>query len=115
MLKTRILTALVLLAVLLPVLYSNNFTAFAVVATAFFGAAIWETFRLFNPKSGKAVVVALFWTAAFAWTFFFSGNGASQTFWPDFSKASLDEAITSYQDRERRFGQTGDQVAQKSQ
>lgn len=32
MLKTRILTALVLLAVLLPVLYSNNYTAFAVVA-----------------------------------------------------------------------------------
>ena len=81
MLKTRILTALVLLAVLLPVLYSNNFTAFAVVATAFFGAAIWETFRLFNPKSGKAAVVALFWTAAFAWTFFFNDNGASRTFW----------------------------------
>ena len=81
MLTTRILTALVLLAVLLPVLYSNNFTAFAVVATAFFGAAIWEIFRLFNPKSGKAVVVAVFWTAAFAWTFFFSSNGASQAFW----------------------------------
>ena len=81
MLKTRILTALVLLAVLLPVLYSNNFTAFAVVATAFFGAAVWETFRLFNPKSNKAAVVALFWTAAFAWTFFFSNNGAGQTFW----------------------------------
>jgi phosphatidate cytidylyltransferase len=81
MLKTRILTALVLLAVLLPVLYSNNFTAFAVVVTAFFGAAIWETFRLFNPKSNKAPVVAVFWTAAFAWTFFFSGNGAGQTFW----------------------------------
>ena len=81
MLKTRILTALVLLAVLLPVLYSNNFTAFAVVVTAFFGAAIWETFRLFNPKSGKAVVVAVAWTAAFAWAFFFSGNGRTQTFW----------------------------------
>jgi phosphatidate cytidylyltransferase len=81
MLKTRILTALVLLAVLLPVLYSNNFTAFAVVVTAFFGAAIWETFRLFNPKSGKAPIVAAFWTAAFAWTFFFSGNGTAQTFW----------------------------------
>ncbi|QOL48426.1 phosphatidate cytidylyltransferase [Massilia litorea] len=81
MLKTRILTALVLLAVLLPVLYFNNYTAFAVVVTAFFGAAIWETFRLFNPKSGKAVVVAVAWTAAFAWTFFFSGNGKTQTFW----------------------------------
>jgi len=81
MLKTRILTALVLLAVLLPVLYFNNFTAFAVVVTAFFGAAIWETFRLFNPKSNKALVVAVFWTLAFAWTFFFSGQGRGQSFW----------------------------------
>lgn len=81
MLKTRILTALVLLAVLLPVLYSNNYTAFAVVATAFFGAAIWETFRLFNPKSGKAALVALFWTAAFAWTFFVADSGNSRSFW----------------------------------
>ena len=81
MLKTRILTALVLLAVLLPVLYSNNFTAFAVVVTAFFGAAIWETFRLFNPKSNKAAIVAVFWTAAFAWTFFINAGGAAQTFW----------------------------------
>ena len=81
MLKTRILTALVLLAVLLPVLYSNNFTAFAVVVTVFFGAAIWETFRLFNPTSGKALVVALFWTAAFAWTFFVANKGAAPTFW----------------------------------
>ncbi len=81
MLKTRILTALVLLAVLLPVLYSNNFMAFAVVVTAFFGAAIWETFRLFNPKSNKAAIVAVFWTAAFAWTFFVNANGAAQTFW----------------------------------
>jgi phosphatidate cytidylyltransferase len=81
MLKTRIITALVLLAVLLPVLYSNNYTAFAVVATAFFGAAIWETFRLFNPKSGKAALVALFWTAAFAWTFFIADTGTSRTFW----------------------------------
>ena len=70
MLKTRIITALVLLAVLLPVLYSNNYTAFAVVATVFFGAAIWECFRLFNPKSTKAPIVAVFWTAAFAWAFF---------------------------------------------
>jgi len=70
MLKTRIITALVLLAVLLPVLYFNNYTAFAVVATVFFGAAIWECFRLFNPKSGQAAIVAGFWTLAFAYAFF---------------------------------------------
>jgi len=80
MLKTRIITALVLLAVLLPVLYSNNFTAFAVVATVFFGAAIWECFRLFNPTSSKAPVVAAFWTAAFAWAFF-GPNAGNPVFW----------------------------------
>lgn len=81
MLKTRVITAVVLLAVLLPVLYSNNFTAFAVVVTVFFGAAVWETFRLFNPKSDKAVIVALFWTAAFAWTFFVADSATSGVFW----------------------------------
>jgi CDP-diglyceride synthetase len=58
MLKTRIITALVLLAVLLPVLYFNNYTAFAVVATVFFGAAVWECFRLFNPGTEQGPVVA---------------------------------------------------------
>ena len=80
MLKTRVITAVVLLAVLLPVLYLQNFTAFAVVATAFFGAAIWECFRLFNPSSTKALVVAVFWTAAFAYAFFVAGP-ANPVFW----------------------------------
>jgi phosphatidate cytidylyltransferase len=65
MLKTRVITAVVLLAVLLPVLYSNNFIAFAVVATVFFGAAIWECFRLFNPGTESAHIIALLWTAVF--------------------------------------------------
>lgn len=80
MLITRILTAVVLLAVLLPVLYFNNFLAFAAVATAFFGASIWESFRLFNPDSRRALVIASFWTAAFAYAFFVATPGAT-TFW----------------------------------
>lgn len=80
MLKTRVITAIVLLAVLLPVLYLQDFTAFAVVATAFFGAAIWECFRLFNPSSTRALVVAVFWTAAFAYAFFVTGP-ANPVFW----------------------------------
>ena len=79
MLKTRILTALVLLAVLLPVLYFNDFLAFAVVVSGFFGAAIWECFRLFNPETKMAPVIAAFWTAAFAYAFFFA-PGTSTTF-----------------------------------
>jgi phosphatidate cytidylyltransferase len=80
MLKTRVITAVVLLAVLLPVLYFNNFTAFAVVATVAFGAAIWECFRLFNPGTASALLIAVFWTAAFAYAFFVSGQ-ASPAFW----------------------------------
>lgn len=63
MLKTRILTALVLLAVLLPVLFFNNFIAFAVVATAFFGAGAWESARLFglgSPRMFGVVCCVLF-------------------------------------------------------
>jgi phosphatidate cytidylyltransferase len=70
MLITRIITAVVLLAVLLPVLYLNNFTAFAVIATAFFGAAIWEGFRLFKQSSRNAALIAAVWTALFAYSFF---------------------------------------------
>jgi phosphatidate cytidylyltransferase len=75
MLKTRILTALVLLAILLPVLWLNHFPAFAVIATVFFTAAIWESFRLF--KNAQALLIALFWSAAFVYTFFF-GDGLAQ-------------------------------------
>jgi len=80
MLKTRIITALVLLAVLLPVLYSNNYTAFAVVASIFFGAAIWECFRLFNPGTNRATIIALAWTAMFGYAFFIRAPG-DPTFW----------------------------------
>jgi phosphatidate cytidylyltransferase len=80
MLKTRVITAVVLLAVLLPILYFNNYTAFAVVATLFFGAAIWEAFRLFRPGSQHALIVAGFWTAAFAYGFFVQGP-SNVLFW----------------------------------
>ena len=80
MLKTRIITALVLLAVLIPVLFSGNVVAFAVVVTAFFGAAIWEGFRLFNPDPRRALLIAAFWTAAFAYTFFIAAR-SNVAFW----------------------------------
>src|SRR2546421_11027244 len=34
--------------------------------------------------------------------------------WPDFRKENLYEAIVDYQNRERRFGKTGDQVNTES-
>ena len=49
----------------------------------------------------------LLWQLAYSEFYF------SDTFWPDFSIESLDAAIASYQSRERRFGRTGDQLAEK--
>lgn len=49
----------------------------------------------------------LLWQLAYSELYF------TDTYWPDFSPAALDEAINSYQARERRFGRTGDQLAQE--
>ena len=49
----------------------------------------------------------LLWQLAYSEMYF------TDTFWPDFSIESLDTAIASYQSRERRFGRTGDQLAEK--
>lgn len=75
MLKTRIITAVVLLAVLLPVLFLNSFPAFALVAGAFFFAAIWESFRLFHqpPEPRQALIMATIWTVGFC-LILFKGN-----------------------------------------
>lgn len=64
MLKTRVLTALALLAVLLPVLHSGSWPAFCALATVFFGAAAWESFRLFGRP--YPIPNACAWTLAFA-------------------------------------------------
>lgn len=50
----------------------------------------------------------LLWQLAYAELYF------TDTFWPDFTPEALGDAIGSYQQRERRFGQTGAQVANKT-
>jgi phosphatidate cytidylyltransferase len=59
MLKTRIITAVLLLAVLLPVLFFNYFPAFGFVVTLFVGAAIWEAGRLFGLGATAARAAGL--------------------------------------------------------
>jgi len=59
MLKTRVITAVVLLAILLPVLFLNYFPAFAVVVTLFVGAAVWEGARLFGLREMGARVAGV--------------------------------------------------------
>ena len=49
----------------------------------------------------------LLWQLAYSELYF------TDTFWPDFSADSLDAAIASYQQRERRFGRTGKQMEEK--
>ena len=46
----------------------------------------------------------LLWQSAYAELYF------SDRLWPEFDEAALDEAITAYQGRERRFGKTSAQV-----
>ena len=86
MLKTRIITAVVLLVVLLAVLFGGYFPAFAVVLLLFLMAAITEAFELFNSPRKSAALIAVFWTAAFAWAFLLRQNTTPQ-FWFGISAA----------------------------
>ena len=47
----------------------------------------------------------LLWQLAYSELYF------TDTLWPDFGAAALDQAIASYRSRERRFGRTSEQVA----
>ncbi|KQP44247.1 phosphatidate cytidylyltransferase [Pseudorhodoferax sp. Leaf274] len=59
MLRTRIITALVLLAVLLPALFYANPTPFGIVALVLIAAAAWEWGRLNQVGQAGACVLAL--------------------------------------------------------
>ena len=50
----------------------------------------------------------LLWQCAYTELYF------SPVLWPDFSPDVLDQAIATFQSRERRFGLTGEQVRQQS-
>lgn len=47
----------------------------------------------------------LLWQLAYTELYF------TDTLWPDFNASTLDEAVASYQKRERRFGRTSEQIA----
>ena len=48
----------------------------------------------------------LLWQCAYSEFYF------CDTYWPDFTETDLHKAIAAYQQRQRRFGKTGDQVTQ---
>ena len=59
MLKQRIVTAVVLLAILLPALFYPSPVPFAAVTLALIGAAAWEWGRLNGLRRGSALFIAL--------------------------------------------------------
>jgi len=49
----------------------------------------------------------LIWQMAYAELYF------TDALWPDFGEKEMDDAINSFSKRERRFGQTSEQVTKK--
>jgi phosphatidate cytidylyltransferase len=72
MLRTRVITALVLLAVLLLILYLHSYWVFTSATAVFFGAAAWESLRLFGAK--LPLQGAMLWVAAYLFIAFFVGD-----------------------------------------
>lgn len=64
MLKTRVITAAVLLLILLAALYSGSRLVFSAVLIVFYAGAAWESARLFGKAS--PVFNAAMWSIAFA-------------------------------------------------
>ncbi len=59
---------------------------------------------LIRTGGEKRISNFLLWQAAYSELYF------SDRLWPDFDEAALDEAIADYAGRERRFGQTSEQL-----
>ncbi|QBI01159.1 phosphatidate cytidylyltransferase [Pseudoduganella albidiflava] len=79
MLKTRIITAVILFVVLVAVLFSGSLPAVQALVAVAFLAVTWESFRLFKLRA--PIVVAACWTVAFAYTFFFNAGLEQARFW----------------------------------
>jgi undecaprenyl diphosphate synthase len=61
---------------------------------------------LIRTGGEKRVSNFLLWQLAYGEFYF------TDSYWPDFDKKALDEAIISFSSRQRRFGKTGDQIIQ---
>lgn len=80
MLLTRVITAVVLLVVLLGVLFGGYYPAFVVVILAFLLASLTESFQLFQSSRKQALLISVFWVAAFSYAFLFKESG-TLAFW----------------------------------
>lgn len=73
MLKTRVITAIVLLAVLLPALFQASPWPFAWLSVAMIGAAGWEWARLNGLPGSGAVAAGVSLALVCVWTLLFGG------------------------------------------
>lgn len=87
MLKTRVITAVILLVILLAALFGDFYPGFVAVILAFMLAGITEGFQLFGRTRKQAVIIGVFWVAAFAYAFLYQKNPASYKFWMALSTA----------------------------
>ena len=87
MLKTRVITAVVLLAILLPVLFQTSPWPFAWVTVVMMGAAGWEWARLNGLPGTGAIAAGVALALACVWTLLIGGLNAPP-FWV-WSLASL--------------------------
>lgn len=76
MLKTRVITAVVLLAILLPVLFQTSPWPFAWVAVLMIGAAGWEWARLNGLPGTGAIAAGVALALACVWTLLIGGLNA---------------------------------------
>ena len=69
------------------------------------GTGCRARWSLDRPTGGEQRISnVLLWQLAYTELYF------TETLWPDFDAAALDRAISSYQNRERRFGRTSEQL-----
>lgn len=76
----------------------------AALAARLYTAGLPEVDLLIRTSGELRVSNFLLWQIAYAEFFF------TDTFFPDFREAELAQALRAYADRERRFGQTGEQL-----
>jgi len=79
MLKTRIITAVILFVVLVAVLFSGSLPAVQALVAVAFVATAWEAFRLFKLR--MPILVAFCWAVAFIYTFYYNAGLEQARFW----------------------------------
>ena len=96
MLMTRVATAVIALAVFAGALFFLPQGGWALFLLLVLGLGGWEWSALAGYTRGARIA--------------YTELHFTDTLWPDFDAAALELAIASYQERERRFGRTSEQV-----